>query len=324
MDLHAQIKHPIAEELDHFTELFDNLLESTNVTLHEVYSHLLKSKGKMMRPTLLLLLAKGISGVTDESYQAALALELLHTASLVHDDIVDDSKERRGQLSVNALFGNKVAVLSGDYILAQALGQAAKTDDARIVRSISTLGKHLAEGELLQLYNISSEDYSEDRYIEIISKKTASLFSTCTKCAAYSANADVATITACEDFGRYIGLAFQIKDDIFDYSDNADIGKPTGNDMKERKLTLPAIFVLNTSTDARLHDIARKVRKGDASDAEIAVLVKATVERGGIDYAMQVMESYIAKAKSLLDMVKDEEVRRSLALYADYVANRSH
>ena len=143
MDLQAQIKLPIADELAHFVELFDRTLDSTNATLHEVYSHLLKSKGKLMRPTLMLLLAKGLGGVTDETYSAALSLELLHTASLVHDDIVDDSRERRGQLSVNALFGNKVAVLSGDYILAQALGYAAQTGDARIVKAIAGLGKHL-------------------------------------------------------------------------------------------------------------------------------------------------------------------------------------
>ena len=324
MDLQAQIKLPIADELAHFVELFDRTLDSTNATLHEVYSHLLKSKGKLMRPTLMLLLAKGLGGVTDETYSAALSLELLHTASLVHDDIVDDSRERRGQLSVNALFGNKVAVLSGDYILAQALGYAAQTGDARIVKAIAGLGKHLSEGELLQLYNIGSTDYDENTYLEIITKKTASLFATCTRCAAISAGAGVHEVAMCDDFGRYIGLAFQIRDDIFDYSDHADIGKPTGNDMKERKLTLPALFVLNASTDTRLHDMARLVRRGEATDAQIASLVAATVEGGGIEYATTVMQSYVVKAKSVLDVITDDAVRRSLELYADYVARRDH
>lgn len=324
MDLHAQIKHPIEDELRHFTELFDNTLESANQTLHSVYSHLMQSKGKMMRPTLMLLLAKGLGGVNDVTYRAALALELLHTASLVHDDIVDDSQERRGQLSVNAMYGNKVAVLSGDYILAQALEYASRTDDTRIVKSIALLGKHLSEGELLQLYNAAATDYNEETYIEIISKKTASLFATCTMCAAMSTKASEQTVKVCEDFGRYVGLAFQIKDDIFDYSHNARIGKPTGNDMKERKLTLPALHVLNTYGEPRMLDIARRVRDGKASDDEISTLVDFTKAHGGLVYAEEVMHSYVLRAKNILDIIRDEEVRRALALYADYVANRDH
>lgn len=324
MDLHAQIKHPIEDELRRFTELFDNTLESTNTTLHNVYSHLMQSKGKMMRPTLMLLLAKGLGGVSDVTFRAALALELLHTASLVHDDIVDDSQERRGQMSVNAMFGNKVAVLSGDYILAQALEYASLTDDTRIVKSIAMLGKHLSEGELLQLYNAAATDYNEETYIEIISKKTASLFATCTMCAAMSTKASEQTVKVCEDFGRYVGLAFQIKDDIFDYSHNARIGKPTGNDMKERKLTLPALHVLNTYGEPRMLDIARRVRDGKASDDEISTLVDFTKAHGGLEYAEEVMHSYVLRAKNILDIIRDEEVRRALALYADYVANRDH
>ncbi len=324
MDLHAQIKHPIEDELRRFTELFDNTLESTNTTLHNVYSHLMQSKGKMMRPTLMLLLAKGLGGVSDVTFRAALALELLHTASLVHDDIVDDSQERRGQMSVNAMFGNKVAVLSGDYILAQALEYASLTDDTRIVKSIAMLGKHLSEGELLQLHNTAATDYNEETYLEIISKKTASLFATCTRCAAMSAGAGEEEVATCEDFGRYVGLAFQIKDDIFDYSRNAEIGKPTGNDMKERKLTLPALHVLNTYGEPSMLDIARRVRDGKATDEEIAFLIEFTKAKGGLDYAAEVMDSYVLRAKSLLGIIRDEEVRRSLALYADYVARRDH
>ena len=193
-----------------------------------------------------------------------------------------------------------------------------------IVKSIALLGKHLSEGELLQLYNAAATDYNEETYIEIISKKTASLFATCTMCAAMSTKASEQTVKVCEDFGRYVGLAFQIKDDIFDYSHNARIGKPTGNDMKERKLTLPAQHVLNTYGEPRMLDIARRVRDGKASDDEISTLVDFTKAHGGLEYAEEVMHSYVLRAKNILDIIRDEEVRRALALYADYVANRDH
>ncbi len=322
MDLQEQINEPIANELSTFIKLFDQVLDSANETMKGVYAHLLQSKGKMMRPTLILLLAKGLSRITKQSYRAALALELLHTASLIHDDIVDNSKERRGQQSVNALYGNKVAVLSGDYMLAQALEIAAASNDRHIIQSISTLGKALADGELIQLNNNAADDYNEKRYIEIITKKTASLFSTCTKCAAYTARADSKTIIAAEEFGQCIGLAFQIKDDIFDYSSSVDIGKPTGNDMKEGRLTLPALRVLNTNNDPKLHEIARKVREKTATDEEIATLVDASVNGGGIDYAMKLIRTYVDKAKSLLYMVPNTEIRTTLHLYTDYVVNR--
>lgn len=324
MNIQLQIRKPIEDELAKFSLLFEETLTSTNETLHNVYEHLLKSKGKMMRPALLLLIAKGFGNVTRASYDTALALELLHTASLVHDDVVDESDERRGQASTNAVFGNKIAVLAGDYILSTALKHAAMTLNPDIVLSISDLGCALGEGELIQLYNTAQKDFSEERYIDIISKKTASLFMTCTKCGAISAGAKADDIAVCEEFGRLIGIAFQIKDDIFDYYDNSQIGKPTGNDMRERKLTLPALYVLNKYHDERMSSIAKSIKAGSATDEEISELVSYTKENGGIQYAEKAMGEYIAKAVQLVDIFGDKEIRDALTAYSNYIIARNH
>lgn len=324
MDIKSLITEPIAEELKQFNILFDDVLKSSNKTLHNVFSQLLQSKGKMMRPVLLLLLSKGLGKVSEISYHAALSLELLHTASLVHDDVVDESSERRGMASVNKAFGNKVAVLSGDFILSTALAHAAMTNSTGIVQAISELGKALSEGELLQLYNSQSLNFSEETYIEIISKKTASLFVTCTECAAISVNTSPEIVEKCREFGRMLGIAFQIKDDIFDYFDSKEIGKPTGNDMRECKLTLPALYVINTLKDKRMISIANEIKKGTATDGQICEMIAYTKDNGGIDYAERVMDEYLDRAKSVLEIIRYADVRRSLELYLDYISNRSH
>ena len=245
MDNSSLIKSPIAAELDEFKKLFDTSLTSSNFLLNEAISHIRKKNGKMMRPMLLLLIAKLYGPVCPETLHAAVSLELLHTASLVHDDVVDESTERRGQLSVNAIYNNKVAVLVGDYLLATSLVQVGKTHNYAIIDVVSRLGQNLSEGELLQLSNVSNLQFSEEIYFDVIRKKTAVLFAACTKAGALSVGVTDEQAEFARLFGEYIGLCFQIKDDIFDYYDSKEIGKPTGNDMLEGKLTLPVLYALN-------------------------------------------------------------------------------
>lgn len=311
-------------ELGEFKALFDGSLSSSNALLDSVITHIRQRNGKMMRPILVLLTARLLAGkVCPATLHAAVSLELLHTASLVHDDVVDESTERRGQLSVNAEFNNKVAVLTGDYLLATALVHAERTNNHDIIRVVSALGQDLAEGELLQLSNVSNLSFSEDVYFDVIRKKTAALFSACTKAAAFSVGAGEEQVEFARLLGEYIGICFQIRDDIFDYSDSKEIGKPTGNDMMEGKLTLPVLYVLNKTADETAQAIAVKVKKGTASADEIARLVELTKQNGGIEYADRVMEEYKQRAVALLEPLPDSEVRSALLAYLDYVVGRN-
>ncbi|MFW9623736.1 polyprenyl synthetase family protein [Bacteroides graminisolvens] len=322
MDVLSLIKSPIIDELEDFKNLFDHSLSSSNPLLTDVIGHLQQRNGKMMRPILVLLIAKLYGKVSAQTLHAAVSLELLHTASLVHDDVVDESAERRGQLSVNAIFNNKVAVLTGDFLLATCLVQASKTKNHGIIDVVSKLGQDLAEGELLQLSNINNTEFSESVYFDVINKKTAALFASCTKAAALSAQVDNEKVELARLFGEYIGICFQIKDDIFDYFDNADIGKPTGNDMFEGKLTLPVLFVLNNGAGEEIKRLAIKVKQRLASHQEISDLVSFTKDNGGILYAQKEMTKYKQKALGLLSLMPDSEVKESLRLYLDYVVDR--
>lgn len=324
MDSISCIRKPVMAELGEFKALFDGSLSSSNALLDSVITHIRQRNGKMMRPILVLLTARLLAGkVCPATLHAAVSLELLHTASLVHDDVVDESTERRGQLSVNAEFNNKVAVLTGDYLLATALVHAERTNNHDIIRVVSALGQDLAEGELLQLSNVSNLSFSEEVYFDVIRKKTAALFSACTKAAAFSVGAGEDQVEFARLLGEYIGICFQIRDDIFDYSDSKEIGKPTGNDMMEGKLTLPVLYVLNKTADETAQAIAVKVKKGTASADEIARLVELTKQNGGIEYADRVMEEYKQRAVALLEPLPDSEVRSALLAYLDYVVGRN-
>lgn len=322
MDTVSLITKPIEAELKEFKLRYDNSLSATNLLLNEVLAYLGKKKGKMMRPMLILLAAKLFGKVTDATYHAAVSLELLHTASLVHDDVVDESFERRGQASVNAAFNNKVAVLSGDFLLATALVQVARTRNFDIVDVVSFLGQDLANGELLQLYNVSNLEFSEDIYFDVIRKKTATLFAACTKAGALSAGVSDEMVEKARIFGEVIGICFQIRDDIFDYYDNKEIGKPTGNDMLEGKLTLPVLYALNSTHDEMAAELARKVKKGDATAEEIIRLVEFTKINGGIEYAEQKMQECRQRALEQLADLPDGEVKAALISYLDYVITR--
>ena len=323
MDYLSIITEPISSELTDFIALFNQSLSHTNGMLTQALDHIRQRAGKRMRPILILLMAKNFARITDATQHAAVGLELLHTASLVHDDVVDESGERRGQASVNQVFDNKVAVLVGDYILSTALLQVSYTHSEVIVRCLAELGRTLSNGEILQLSNIQNQDISEDIYYQVIKQKTAALFEACAALGAVSAGATESEIESARRFGRNLGIIFQIRDDIFDYYDHGEIGKPTGNDMIEGKLTLPVIYALNTTQDEEMITLARKVKNGSVTDEEIARLVAFTKAQGGIEYADKRMRDFHAEAMLFLETeVKDEAVRRSLKAYLDYVIER--
>lgn len=323
MDYLSVIKQPIESELNDFNELFDHALTHTDGLLQQALDHIKQRSGKRMRPMLILLCAKAVGEVSDVTLHAAVGLELLHTASLVHDDVVDESAERRGQASVNNLYGNKVAVLVGDYILSTALLHISYTHKEVIVRYLAELGRTLSNGEILQLSNIHSKDFSEETYYQVIKQKTVMLFEACAAIGTSSAGADDETVENAKSFGRNLGIIFQIRDDIFDYYDQSKIGKPTGNDMAEGKLTLPVIYALNSTNDAEMIALAHKVKDGIVTKEEISRLVAFTKANGGIDYAEKRMWDYHAQSMALLDMdVEDGPVKDSLKAYLDYVIER--
>ena len=286
MDYLSIIRKPIEGEMNDFVRLFNESLSQGEGLLDQVLSHIRQRGGKRMRPMLI-------------TQNAALGLELLHTASLVHDDVVDESSERRGQPSVNASYNNKVAVLVGDYILSTALLRVALSNNHRIVQHLAELGRTLAAGEILQLSNISNQVISEEVYYQVIDKKTAVLFESCAALGALSVGVSEKEIEKAKKFGHNIGMIFQIRDDIFDYYDSKEIGKPTGNDMTEGKLTLPVIYALNNTNMPAMQTLAKKVKAGTINPDEIAVLVEFTKQYGGIDYAERKMEEFAKEAQKI-------------------------
>lgn len=324
MDHLALIRQPIEQEFATFKQLFSESLTHGDGLLGEVLSHIRQRGGKRMRPMLMLLIAKNYGQVTDITQNAAIGLELLHTASLVHDDVVDESEERRGQASVNASYNNKAAVLVGDFILSTALLHVSFTNSQRIIQNLAELGRTLASGELLQLRNISNEEISEEVYYEVIKQKTAVLFESCASIGAMSGGASDDEVKKARLFGQNLGIMFQIRDDIFDYYDSKEIGKPTGNDMAEGKLTLPVIYALKHSNFESMMKLAKKVKSGTINSDEIAVLVEFTKQQGGIDYAERRMYDYHREAmKYVDDCVHDTAIHDALAAYLDYVIQRN-
>lgn len=318
------IKQPIAQEFEVFKQIFDASLQSTNPLLKEVIAYIKQRKGKQMRPILMLLIAKSFGEIGDSAYHAASSLELLHTASLIHDDVVDESDKRRGQKSVNALYDNKVSVLVGDFLLATSLKEAALTADIQIVNLVAKLGQNLSEGEIIQLSNINASDFSEEVYFEVIRKKTAALFAACAEAGARSAHSSDEMAKKAYLLGEMIGVSFQIKDDIFDYYPSTEIGKPTANDMREGKLTLPALYVLNNTNDEKIKNLAFRIRSLEATKEEIDGFIDYVKDNGGMEYARKVMVEYRNKALDLLPPNTSLPLREALAAYIDYVIERNN
>ena len=323
MDYLSTIRKPIEGEMNNFVELFIQTLSQGEGMLESVLSHIRQRGGKRMRPMLILLTAKNYGGISSVTQNAALGLELLHTASLVHDDVVDESDLRRGQPSVNATYNNKVAVLVGDYILSTALLRVALSDNHEIVQELAELGRTLAAGEILQLSNISNQEISEDVYYQVIDKKTAVLFEACCKLGAISVGAPREVVEKAAKFGHNIGMIFQIRDDIFDYYDSAEIGKPTGNDMLEGKLTLPVIYSLTHFKNDAVLNLAKKVKAGTINQDEIAVLIEFAKQYGGIKYAEKKMEDFAKECEGFIEECVKPELKDSFKAYLDYVIQRN-
>ena len=324
MDYLSLIRRPIQAELDDFVNLFNSSLTHQEALQEEIFSHIRNRSGKRMRPILMLLMAKNFGGINKATLHAAVGLELLHTASLVHDDVVDESPERRGQASVNAAYNNKVAVLIGDYILSTALLHVSHTHHEQIVMSLAELGRTLSNGEILQITSNTSDVLSEETYYSVIHQKTAALFEACCGIGAISASADDRQIDAAKNFGRLLGIIFQIRDDIFDYYDSAEIGKPTGNDMAEGKLTLPVLYALQSTANQEMLQLALKVRRRLVTTEEIARLVAFTKENGGIEYAEQRMFELRDEAFLLIQQfVEDAAIADALTAYLDFVIKRN-
>ena len=318
------LQKPIADVLEQYKQQFAETLQSDNPLLQQAVNHLLQKKGKLVRPTLVFLSAKLFGSVNQRVYDVALALELLHTASLVHDDVVDESDRRRGQASVNALMTNQIAVLVGDFLLSRALHHAALTGETKVVDVVANLGQTLADGELLQLANLDEEKLDEASYYMVIRKKTSSLFAVAAQLGVLASGGSEEEAERMRRFGHLVGTCFQLKDDIFDYDTKMDVGKPAGNDMKEGKLTLPVIHVVNKTKNEEMLSKALKVRRGEASQQDIDELVAFTIENGGIEYAYWAMNEFRMMADGLIDESRDPAIVESLHSLVSFMAERKY
>lgn len=322
MDIQEKIQKPVREELKRFNVEFAEALESDTRTLQLAIDHLQRSSGKHIRPLLLLLTAKACGNVTDNSINSAILLELLHTATLIHDDVIDETKQRRGVPSLNAIFDNRISVLVGDYVLSTALIRSIATQDLRIISIVSNLGRDLADGEIKQLETAEEAILDEARYMQVIRKKTAVLLSACTEIGAITAGADAATIGLFRAFGENLGYAFQIKDDIFDYFREADIGKPTGNDIREGKVTLPLLFALRHCSEVLRVASHEMIRTRDFTEENIDSLIRLAKDHKGIEYAEEKMRIYRDRAVAFLQDLPDSEAKTGLLSLADYIVER--
>ena len=317
-----EIQHSIKPELEMLHRRISSSLSSPNQLMNQVIEGYLKSKGKMIRPILVILTAKLFGRVDDRVIASAAAVEMLHNASLIHDDVVDDSQMRRSMPTVNNIWGNHIAVLTGDFFVSSALQQAISTADIRIVEVLAGLGKLLSLGEIDQIYNARFHTLNEKAYFEIISRKTASLFVSCVKMGGYATGAPDDKIDPMCRFAELLGLCFQIKDDIFDYFNDPRIGKPTGNDLREGKITLPLLYALSL-TDNPAHDkMVSLSRSEQLTTAEIETLIEFAKESGGIEYAYSTMERLRAEAMEILDSYPRSEVTDAFASIFNYVISR--
>ncbi|MBP9187159.1 MAG: polyprenyl synthetase family protein [Bacteroidia bacterium] len=316
------IKRPIANDLDLFEVKFREAMKSNVPLLDTIMTYIVKRKGKQVRPMFVFLSAKIFNGINDSTYRAASLVELLHTATLVHDDVVDDSDERRGFFSVNALWKNKIAVLVGDYLLSKGLLLSVKNKDFKLLEIVSESVEAMSEGELLQIEKTRNLNLSEEVYYDIIRKKTASLIASCCAIGAASAGASEEQIEQMRLFGEKIGIAFQMKDDLLDYGDT-DIGKPTGIDLKEKKLTLPIIYTINHADSATRSFIINTIKNHNTNKKKVAEVIKYVNEHDGISYTIKAMELYKNEALTILDTVSDSPFKTNLIELVDYVINRT-
>lgn len=321
-DLKA-IQQLIAPELDELRRRISGALHSSNPLMGSVVEGYLKTKGKLIRPILVILTAKLLGEVSPKVISAAAAVEMLHNASLIHDDVVDDSNLRRGKPTINSVWDNHIAVLVGDFFVSSALQQAISTGDIRIVGSLSSLGKLLSLGEIDQIYNARNHRLDEKAYFMVISRKTASLFVSCVEMGGFAVDAPESKIAPMRRFAELLGLCFQIKDDIFDYFSGDRIGKPTGNDLREGKVTLPLLYALSRKELPQCSAMLELTAKEQLTTDEINTLIEYAKEAGGIDYAYSTMARLAAEAMEILDTFPAGDNRQALADILSFIIHRS-
>lgn len=318
-----ELKKYLTDDLKQFEITFNQAVESNVSLLDSIMKYIVKTKGKQLRPMFVILSGKVCGRVSEQTYRAASLVELLHTATLVHDDVVDDSDQRRGYFSINALWKNKIAVLVGDYLLSKGLILSLESKDFKILEILTHAVKEMSEGELLQVEKARRLDITEQVYFEIIRCKTASLISCACGAGAYSANQNLEESEHLKSFGEKVGIAFQIKDDLFDYG-KADIGKPTGNDIKEKKMTLPLIYTINNcdkATKSRIISIFKNPKK---NKGEIGYIIDVVKAHKGIEYAENKMAQYIEEAFEILDFFPDSEAKEYLRKLVNYTVERKN
>lgn len=322
MSVLEQIRKPVGKEMDEFESYFNRTMKSEVPLLKIILNYILRRKGKQMRPLLVFLTAR-LNGTIDEpTFVAATLIELLHTASLVHDDVVDDAHERRGSLSVNALWNSKIAVLVGDYMLSKGLLISVQKGRYDMLEIVSEAVQSMSEGELLQIQKARKLNIKEEDYYRIIIRKTAALIAACTATGARSVSDDQDVIQLMKDFGENIGVAFQIRDDILDYEGGGLTGKAAGNDIKERKITLPLIHSLEHTTPSQRREILSIVKSRRKTKAEINKVIRFVTDTGGLDYAEVKMNLYRDKALAILDTYPESEVRESLRTFVNFTTSR--
>jgi octaprenyl-diphosphate synthase len=318
----SRIRQPVEKEMAEFEAYFSKTMRSDIPLLKIILNYIFRRKGKQMRPLLVFLTARLNGDITESAYVAATFIELLHTASLVHDDVVDDANERRGALSINALWNSKIAVLVGDYLLSKGMLISVEKHRYDMLQIVSDAVKSMSEGELLQLQKSRKFNLKEEDYFKIISCKTAALISACTACGAKSVTEDPETIRLMKEFGENIGIAFQIRDDLLDYETTGLTGKASGNDIKERKSTLPLIHALERSGNSQRRHILGIVKNRKKSKSEINEVISFAAENGGMEYAELKMNQYRDKALAILDSYPPSDVKESLKEFVYYTTSR--
>lgn len=317
------INIPIKAEMEKFEPFFRSSMQTKVPLLNIIMNYILRRKGKQMRPMFVFLSSKMLNNQVEEStYTAASLIELLHTATLIHDDVVDEAYERRGFFSINALWKSKISVLVGDYLLSKGLLLAVDHNEYELLKIVSVAVKEMSEGELLQIQQSRKLRITEDIYYDIIRKKTAALIAACTACGAKASGANDEMVEKMHLFGEYVGMAFQIKDDLLDYQNNGSIGKPTGNDIKEKKLTLPIIHVLKNSSAADHKRILSIVKKHNKNKSKVQEVIRFVIENGGLDYTTTKMHEYQYKALEMLKEIPENESKKAMVELVNYVVTR--
>lgn len=316
-----QITAPIEQELKDFEAYFRNSMKSDVALLDKVTHYIVKRKGKQMRPMFVFLSAKMLGQVNQSTFDAATLVELLHTATIVHDDVVDDAAERRGFFSVNALWKNKIAVLVGDYMLSKILLISIEKNNTELLGVISRAVREMSEGELLQIDKARKLDITEEVYFDVIKKKTASLISSCCEAGALSVG-DIENRERMKMFGEYVGMAFQIKDDIFDYGSSTKIGKPTGNDIRENKMTLPIIYALNHVEEDKKRTLMDILKNHNDNSKKINEAIEIVINAGGIHYAEKIMLDFANKALAIIQDLPETEAKKSIVALVNYTMKR--